>query len=132
MGLKLLKGYVKERYGHEVIEVPGGYAVYGKQTIGNKPVLFIQDFYVEPTERGFSTKSTPRQLFNLLKDVVRKDNLDCIMGTVQLDTLNGNDVLKLFLYLGFKALRGENTSILMGYEVKAKPKEIKKEQKDGM
>mgnify|MGYP003146223680 CR=1 FL=1 len=120
MGLKLLKGYVKERYGHEVVEVPGGYAVYGKQLINNKPVLFIQDFYVEPSERGLTTKSSPRQLFNLLKNIVKKDNLNGIMATVQLDTLNGNDVLKLFLYLGFKALRGENTSILLAYEVEEK------------
>tara|TARA_Y100001938_G_C7800189_1_gene286720 strand:+ start:30 stop:410 length:381 start_codon:yes stop_codon:yes gene_type:complete len=116
MGLKLLKGYVKERYGHEVAEVPGGYAVYGKQLVNNKPVLFIQDFYVEPSERGLTTKSSPRQLFNLLKNVVKKDKLHGIMATVQLDSLNGNDVLKLFLYLGFKAVRGENTSILLTYE----------------
>ena len=130
MGLKLLKQYVQERYGQEVVEVVGGYAVYGKQMFSNKPVLFIQDFYVEPAERGLSNKSSPRQLFNLLKDIVTKDKLDCIMATVQLDTLNGNDVLKLFLYLGFQAIRGENTSILLTYKVEEVKKDGKQQSSD--
>ena len=117
MGLKLLRGYVKERYGHEVTEVPNGFAVWGDTQYDGKEVLYVQDFYVSPDNRGLN-HSGSRQLFNKLKDIVRHNKWDGITGFVQLDAFNGNDMLRLFLYLGFQAVKGNDTSILLYYKVK--------------
>tara|TARA_R100000458_G_C8275757_1_gene250912 strand:- start:1437 stop:1808 length:372 start_codon:yes stop_codon:yes gene_type:complete len=117
MGLNLLREYVAERYGHEVTEVPNGFAVYGLQQLDGRNILFVQDFYVSPANRGHNNSSA-RQLFNKLKGIVKQEGWEGIAGMVQLDALNGNKMLKLFLGLGFKAIRGDNTSILIYYEVK--------------
>tara|TARA_R110002020_G_scaffold158729_1_gene342125 strand:- start:634 stop:1002 length:369 start_codon:yes stop_codon:yes gene_type:complete len=119
MGLKLLKEYVNERYGHEVTEVPGGFAVYGVQPYGDgDSILFVQDFYVQKSQRGFTKKSSSRQLFNKLKQLASENYCKFIGAHVQLDTMNAQEILKLFLYLGFKAVNGTNTTILIMYEVK--------------
>lgn len=119
MGLKLLKQYVMERYGHKVLEVPNGFCVYGVQQLeAGTSVLFVQDFFVQKSDRGFTAKSSSRQLFNLLKKTAKKENCDSIAGYVQLDTYNGNDMLRLFLYLGFQVAQGNGVQLLMRYEVK--------------
>ena len=64
MSLKLLKEYVSERYGHKVVEVPGGFAVYGYQDYNGKKIIFVQDFFVTENQRGFSGKASNRHLFN--------------------------------------------------------------------
>ncbi len=116
MGLNLLREYVAERYGQEITEVPGGFATYGLQQLDGENILFVQDFYVQPKHRGHHNSSA-RQLFNRLKGIVKEEGWKGIGGMVQLDAFNGNKMLKLFLNLGFIALRGDNTSILIYYKV---------------
>ena len=118
MGLQLLKEYVGERYGHEVVEVPGGFAVFGEQDYNGEKILFVQDFFVRKEQRGFSGKASNRHLFNMLKKEAFKRKCVGLAGQVQLDTLNGQEMLKLFLFLGFKVARGDNNSLLIIYEVK--------------
>jgi hypothetical protein len=124
MGLKLLKEYVKERYGHEVVEVPGGFAVYGYQDYNGEKIIYVQDFFVSKEQRGFSGKASNRHLFNKLKKIALKDKCTGIAGQIQLDTLNGQEMLKLFLYLGFKVIRGDGNGLLIIYEVKDGRKSI--------
>ena len=118
MGLKLLKEYVYERYGQEVIEIPGGFAVYAIQPYQDSNILFVQDFFVQKDNRGFASSAGSRQLFNKIKKAAKKHKCGFIGGQVQLDTNNAQEVLRLFLYLGFKAIKGSETTILIMYEVK--------------
>ena len=118
MSLKLFGEYAHERYGHKLVETKGGFFTYGIVPVDESQVLFVQDYYITPTERGFTSKHGSRKLLNKLKAIAKESKCDSIAGYVWLDSLNGNEMLRLFLYLGFLAESGNGKQILITYNMR--------------
>ena len=117
MSLNLFGEYCKERYGHVLEEFKGGFFTYGVIPYENEQILFVNDYYVTPKERGFTSKHGSRKLFNKLKAIAKEKKCSSIAGNVWLDSNNGNEMLRLFLFLGFKAENGNGKQIMITYNM---------------
>jgi GNAT superfamily N-acetyltransferase len=102
MGLELYKDYILERFDYQFIEKPDGFGIYEIKSFPEGKCLYLHDLYVTPKGRGLS--GTPRAIFNEIKEIALNAKCQGITITVNLDTKNCNEILKLYLFIGFKVI----------------------------
>ena len=136
--LKLFGDYLNERYENQsLVEVKDGFFTYEINEFDGIKEMHIHHFYVVPKKRGVSSdvakasvdkknrndseivseydvesnKSLTLKLFLKLEDIARKKNCKAITCICWLNAHKGNDILKLYLNIGFTAVSGDGPMI---------------------
>lgn len=137
--LKLFGEYLNERYDNQhLIEVEGGFAGYEIRDHDGKNAMHVHHLYISPENRGLSkdvanaskekkivtenhipdNNSKTLELFLKIEDIARKNYCDIITCLCWVDSKNGNNILKLYLNIGFSVIGGEGPAIRLNRKVR--------------
>ena len=138
--LKLFGDYLNERYENQsLVEIKDGFFTYEINEFNGVKEMHVHHLYVVPEKRGLSpdvakaaadkkkrnaseivseydvddNKSLTLKLFLKLEDIARKNDCKAITCICWLNAHKGNDILKLYLNIGFTAISGEGPGITL-------------------
>ena len=115
MNFELYREYCKT-FNSELLELKYGFAQYRINEFDEGNCRHVIDLFASSKDRGFNNgKSTSRRLFEKLKDIAIKEKCNAITAEVWADSYRGSDVIKLYLYLGFKIISGNGAEIKLTY-----------------
>lgn len=104
------KEYVIEREGASFVEVDGGIAFY----VLSENSLHVVDLFVTKKVRKFRRYF---ELMSKLKSIALENQLKFLTGSVRINALNCNEVLRAALIYGWKILETDKTKIELYMEV---------------
>lgn len=105
--MSLWAEYVREREGCEVYEDESGFVAW--KLVSETHVLIKELFVLEGKRKGFKAKD----FMDRVKIYAREHGAVTLFATVDLRSNGGSKALQLALFYGFKAVTGNNDTILL-------------------
>jgi hypothetical protein len=103
--------YIKARAGEEILENEQGFIVY---KFFDKEI-FLKDMFIDESARG---TSLCRQMIEILSQMGRDHGCEILTATIHLNDERASNTMHSALHVGFKILRAEGGTILIGIDLK--------------
>jgi len=107
--------YLKEKTDKKVLEMPGlGFSTYSYTELFNSDAVYIEDVYVIPKLRRTRLAST---MANEIYKKAKELGCEYALGSVQVDTKDATESLKVLIAHGMKLLKCEDQLIWFYKEI---------------
>ena len=112
--MSLYGNYLKEREGKSIIESEKGFATYCFSLIGDAKVCYIEDIYVESSERHVGEAS---RMADQIAELAKAQGCKALVGSVCPTANFSTASMKVLLSYGFQLWKAETNMVWFSKEI---------------